>query len=45
MTVFDLHSRRSDPPARASRDVRSVLQSSDGSEIVKKIDSLLRGAT
>lgn len=42
MTVFDLHSRRSDP-ARASRDVRSVLQSSDGSEIVKKIDSLLRG--
>ncbi|MFE5790883.1 4-hydroxythreonine-4-phosphate dehydrogenase PdxA [Rhodococcus erythropolis] len=42
VTVFDLHSRRSDP-ARASRDVRSVLQSSDGSEIVKKIDSLLRG--
>ncbi|MBJ7481785.1 4-hydroxythreonine-4-phosphate dehydrogenase PdxA [Rhodococcus sp. (in: high G+C Gram-positive bacteria)] len=42
VTVFDLHSRRSDP-AEASRDVRSVLQSSDGSEIVKKIDSLLRG--
>ncbi|MCD2109429.1 4-hydroxythreonine-4-phosphate dehydrogenase PdxA [Rhodococcus erythropolis] len=42
VTVFDLHSRRSDL-TQASRDVRSVLQSSAGSEIVKKIDSLLRG--
>ncbi|ROZ42553.1 4-hydroxythreonine-4-phosphate dehydrogenase PdxA [Rhodococcus sp. WS3] len=42
VTVFDLHSRRSDP-AQAARDVRTVLQSAAGFAVVKKIDSLLRG--
>lgn len=42
VTVFDLHSRRSDP-AQAGRDVRTVLHSAAGFAVVKKIDSLLRG--
>lgn len=42
VTVFDLHSRRSDP-AQAARDVGAVLHSASGSAVVKKIDSLLRG--